>query len=172
MIFIAIRLFLNLFTLKLYYNSTFFCKDRTNIWFNTLLCFIKMLQTVYHPNQLFAYKLFLCTDIYFMFGKIVELQNVWINVIPNQGILLLNSTYMGLFSFKNCLFRYLSFINFFVNFEKKKCKNIIIWLWFWCCFSLHESSFSVVRVPEILSWLYFIFDLCLDLMLLKSTKIF
>ena len=145
------KAFFNLNTLKLYYNPSLYWKYRTNLCFNILLCFIKMLQTVYHPNQLFAYKLFLCTDINFIFGKIVELQKVWINVIPNQGILQLNSTYMGLFfAFKNCLFRYLWFINFFVNFEKKKCKNIIIWLWFWCCFSLHESSFSDVRVPEIL----------------------
>ena len=108
--------------------------------------------TKYHLKKLFGYNSSLCIDIYLMLGKIVMLQNVWINVIPNLGTLLLNSTYMGLFSFKNCLFGYLSFINFFVSFEKKTYKNIIIWLQFWCCFSLHESSFSVVPAPEKLSW--------------------
>ena len=85
-----------------------------------LIMFYRNITDGISPYKVVGYKLFLCINIYLIFGKIVALQNVWINVIPNLGTLLLNSTYMGLFSFKNCLFRYLSFINFFVNFEKKR----------------------------------------------------
>ena len=85
-----------------------------------LIMFYKNITDGISPYKVVGYKLFLCTNIYLIFGKIIEMQNVWINVIPKQGTLLLNSTYMGLFSFKNCLFRYLSFINFFCKLWKKR----------------------------------------------------
>ena len=118
MIFIAIRLLLT-YSLSTYITIPHYSAG-TEQRYGTIFHYVL---SKYHLKKLFGYNSSLCIDIYLMLGKIVMLQNVWINVIPNLGSQLLNSTYMGLFSFKNCLFGYLSFINFFISFEKRPIKT-------------------------------------------------